>query len=199
MARVKAEKTPQARKKLARELALPICKEVLAAVADPHRYLLATVTTPGELGTVANWQQHNMPDLVFKPGQELAAALGSDLPADALPSRDYQGEPRIFVPVVRTGFVAGEPLLLTVMILGLGPQPSGGVLFWRKLGEQGSAFTEIPLSHVARGVWTVTLPPAATRADFEYLVQVTTGKNQLLHFPATAPEMNQTVVDTETK
>ena len=72
MARVKAEKTPQARKKLARELALPICKEVLAAVADPHRYLLATVTTPGELGTVANWQQHNLPDLVFKPGQELA-------------------------------------------------------------------------------------------------------------------------------
>ncbi|MGZ3471669.1 MAG: hypothetical protein ACXWO1_19015, partial [Isosphaeraceae bacterium] len=90
MARVKAEKTPEARKrkKLARELALPICQEVLAAVADPHRYLLATVTTPGELGTVANWQQHNMPDLVFKPGQELAAALGSDLPADALPSRD---------------------------------------------------------------------------------------------------------------
>jgi len=62
-----------------------------------------------------------------------------------------------------------------------------------------SAFTEIPLSHVARGVWTVTLPPAATRADFEYLVQVTTGKNQLLHFPATAPEMNQTVVVRETK
>jgi hypothetical protein len=45
----------------------------------------------------------------------------------------------------------------------------------------------------------VTLPPAATRADFEYLVQVTTGKNQLLHFPATAPEMNQTVVVRETK
>ena len=45
----------------------------------------------------------------------------------------------------------------------------------------------------------MTLPPAATRADFEYFVQVTTGKNQLLHFPATAPEMNQTVVVTETK
>ena len=107
--------------------------------------------------------------------------------------------------MVRTGLVAGEPLLLTVMILGLGPQPSGGVLFWRQAGgtgfgfEQDSAFTEIPLSHVARGVWTVTLPPAATRADFEYLVQVTTGKNQLLHFPATAPEMNQTVVVRETK
>ncbi len=122
MARVKAEKTPEARTRLARELALPIRKQVLAAVADLHRYLLATVSTLGELGTVANWQQHNMPDLVFKPGQELAAALGSDLPADALPARDYQGEPRIFVPVVRTSLVAGEPLPLTVMILGPSPQ-----------------------------------------------------------------------------
>ena len=64
-------------------MALPLRKQIVTAVADLHRYLLATVTTPGELGTVANWQQHNMPDLVFKPGQELAAALGSDLPADA--------------------------------------------------------------------------------------------------------------------
>ena len=197
MARVKAEKAPEARQKLARELALPVRKEVLAAVADLHRYLLATVTTPGELGTVANWQQHNMPDLVFKPGQELAAALGSDLPADALPSRDYLGEPRMFVPVVRTSLAAGEPLPLTVIILG--PQPSKGFLCWRKLGEHGSAFTEIPLSHVARGVWSVTLPPEATSADFEYFVQVAIGKNQLLHFPATAPEMNQTVVVTEAK
>ena len=162
---------------------------------DLHRYLLATVATPGELGTVANWQQHNMPDLVFKPGQELAAVLGSDLPVDALPSKDYLGQPRIFVPVVRTSLVAGEPLPLTVIILGT--QPSKGVLSWRKLGEQGSAFTDIPLSHLARGVWTVTLPPAATRDDFEYFVQVSTGTNQLLHFPATAPEMNQTVVVTE--
>ena len=87
MVRVKAEKTPKARQRLARELALPIRKEILAAVADLHRHLLATVTTPGELGTVANWQQHNLPDLVFKPGRELAAALGSELPAAALPSR----------------------------------------------------------------------------------------------------------------
>ena len=101
--------------------------------------------------------------------------------------------------MVRTGLVAGEPLLLTVMILGLGPQPSGGVLSWRKLGDQGSAFAAIPLSHVARGVWTVTLPPGAKRSDFEYFVQVKTDKGQLLHFPATAPEMNQTVVVTEAK
>jgi hypothetical protein len=93
--------------------------------------------------------------------------------------------------------VAGEPLPLTVLILG--PRPSGGVLSWRKLGDQASAFAAIPLSHVARGVWTVTLPSAATRCDFEYFVQVTTGKGQLLHFPATAPEMNQTVVVTAAK
>ena len=101
----------------------------------------------------------------------------------------------MFVPVVRTSLAAGEPLPLTVIILG--PQPSKGNLCWHKLGEQSSAFTEIPLSHVARGVWSVTLPPEATRADLEYYVQVAIGKNLLLHFPATAPEMNQTMVVTE--
>ena len=192
MIKVMAGKTTEERKALARALALPVRREVLAAVADLHRHLLATVSTPGELGTVANWQQHNMPDLVFKPGQELASALGGNLPADAVPSKDSQGPPRIFVPVVRTGLISGEPLTLTVNVLGA--RPSRGFVSWRKLGERDSAYSEVPLTHVARGVWTVTFPPEATRSDFEYFVQVDTELGQTLHFPATAPGLNQTVL-----
>ena len=85
MAKVKRAANDDERKRLVRELALPTYKELLAAVSDLHRHLLAAVTTPGELGTVANWQQHNMPDLVFKTGQELAEALG-DRPAGRCPA-----------------------------------------------------------------------------------------------------------------
>ena len=197
MARVKAAKTPADRKALALELALPVRKDVLAAVAELHRHLLATVSTPGELGTVANWQQHNMPDLVFKPGLELAAALGTELPADAEPTKVFQGAPRIFVPVVRTGLTAGDPLALTVHVLGA--RPMRVVVSWRKLGEREAAYAEVPLSHVSRGVWTVTLPAEATKCDLEYFVQAVTEKGQMLRFPATAPEMNQTVVVVEAK
>ena len=75
-----------------------------------HRHLLATVSTPGEMGNVCNWQQQTMPALLTAPGQELAKLLGEDLPADAMPSKQYAGPPRIFVRDVRTGIVAGETL-----------------------------------------------------------------------------------------
>ena len=119
---------------------------------------------------MANWQQHNLPDLVFKPGQELATALGSDLPADALPSRDYQGEPRIFVPVVRTSLVAGEPLPLTVLILGV--QPAKATLSWRKMAR-GAPTPRFPWCIAPAGS-SVTLPPEATKADLDLFVATTT-------------------------
>jgi hypothetical protein len=61
----------------------------------------------------------------------------------------------------------------------------------------------VPLTHVARGVYTVTLPAAATKADFEYYVQaehrvatLLDGSHLFSHmkFPPTAPAINQTVV-----
>jgi len=204
MQKVKAEKDAAAQKKLARELALPIRKQLVAQVAELHRHLLATVSTPGELGTVANWQQHLMPKLLIAPGEELAKILGEPLPADAMPAKGYQGEPRLIVPVVRTCLVAGEPLKLTVLMLGV--KNPDAALYWRPLGT--GQFAKVALKHVERGVYTVTLPAEATKADFEYYVeahyQVATrldgthlmGRST---FPPTAPALNQTVVVVEAK
>lgn len=190
MKKVKAEKDADARKRLARELALPIRKQLVARVAHVHKYLLATVTTPGAMGNVTNWQQHVMPGLLTAPGQELAKILGEPLPADAMPSKQYQGPARLFVPVVRTGLVTGERLKLTVVVLGVKPQDAA--VYWRPLGS--GEFTKLPLEHVARGVYTVALPPEATKADLEYYVKVAAGGGKTLNFPATAPALNQTVV-----
>lgn len=195
MQKVKAEKDPASQKKLARELALPIRKEIIALVNQVHKHLLATVTTPGEMGTVTNWQQHNMPDLVLKPGEELAKILGEALPADAMPAKEYQGTPRLFVPVVRTSLAAEEPLTLSVVLLGAAP--SDAAVYWRPLGA--GPFAKVPLTHVARGVYRVTLPAQATKADLEYYVQVVTDKGTKLSYPATAPGLNQSVVVVEGK
>jgi hypothetical protein len=108
------------------------------------------------------------------------------------------------VPVVRTGLLAGETLKLTVVILGF--SDPGAALYWRPLGT--GQFAKVPLTHVARGVYTVTLPAEATKADFEYYVeaqrQVATrpdGSHLMGHvrFPPTAPALNQTVVVVEAK
>lgn len=190
--KVKAEKDPQAQKKLARELALPVRKELVAACGGLQRHLLATVATPGEMGNVCNWQQQSLLTVLTGPGRELTQLLGEELPADAMPSKDYAGEPRLFVPEVRTGIVAGEPFKLTVIMLG--PKPDAAELHWRALGV--GPFAQEALKHVARGVYTVTLPADALKADFEYYIQATVG-GQLLAFPPTAPALNQTVVVSE--
>jgi hypothetical protein len=193
MAKVKAEKDPGAQKRLARQAALPLRRQLVAQVAELHRHLLATVSTPGELGTVTNWQQHILPTLLTAPGQELAKVLGEDLPADALSAKTYQGPPRLFVPVVRTSLLAGERLGLTVILAGA--TSGDAAVYWRPLAT--GEFGKMRLAHVARGVYTVTLPPEATKADFEYYVQAGCDGGQTLRWPPTAPALNQTVVVVE--
>ncbi len=188
--KVKDQKDVEARKQLARQIALPLRKELIAQVADVHRYLLATVTTNGAMGNVANWQQHVAPTLLTEPGQELAGFLGQNLPADAMPTSRYDGIPRIFLPTVRSSLVAGEPLRIKVIVLGV--QPRDSAVYWRSLGK--GDFARIPLDNVARGVYSVTLAPEQAKSDLEYYVQVKTGRGRALNFPATAPRINQTVV-----
>jgi hypothetical protein len=195
MANIKAEKDPTKQRQLARETALPIRKEIIAQVTEAQRHLLATVTDMGELGTVTNWQQHNFPVLLTQPGQELSKILGESLPADAMPPKTYPGvEPHLFVPYVRTAIAAGEPFSLTAILAGVpeGKLPRGVTAHWRFLGA--GPFAELPLRHVARSVYDITLPPEAAKADFEYFVQAATEEGPPLRFPPTAPAMNQTVV-----
>ncbi len=189
MEKVRAEKDPAAQQRLARDLALPIRKQLVAAFGELHRYLLATVSNTGEMGNVCNWQQQTMPNLLIAPGVELAKLLGGQLPADAMPSKQYAGPPRLFVREVRTAIAAGETLKLTVIVLG--PKPESPTLYWRPLGS--GSFASVPLEHVARGVYSVTLPADAAKDDFEYYIQVAVG-GRTLQFPPGGTDLPQTVV-----
>ena len=191
MKKVKDEKQPEARKRLARQIALPIRKELVAHVADVHRYLLATVTTNGAMGNVTNWQQHLMPTLLAKPGQELAEILGEDLPAEAVPSKTYDGPLRIVVPTVRGSLMAAEDLRLKVIVMATG-QPKDAALYWREMGQ--GDYKRIPLAHVARGVYSARIPAGQIKTDLEYYIEVNLTDGRKSTFPATAPNMNQTVV-----
>jgi hypothetical protein len=85
--KIKVEKDIAAQKRLAREAALPLRQKLVRQLGVVYEHLLATVSTPGELGSVANWNQHILPSLLIKPGEELAKVLGEPLPVDAQPSR----------------------------------------------------------------------------------------------------------------
>ena len=191
MEQVKKETDLSKQKELARGTALPIRRELVGQVADAHRFLLATVATTGGMGTVANWQQHLLPGLLIKPGEELAKILGERHPADADLSHSYDGPARMIVLTARTSLTPGEDLRLKVIILGR-EKPEKGTLYWRPLGK--GEFETVPLQHAARGVyWATILASRIKGGDFEYYVQASAGASDV-RFPATAPGMNQTVI-----
>ena len=192
MKKVNAEKELASRKRLAKELGVPAYREILAAYREAFGHLLATVSTKGGLATVMYWEHGFYPQAVGEPGLILATALEAPLPAELILSQQYDGPARLIVPTVRNVLVRGERFRLNVLVLAA-KGPRKVTLRWRRLGDDGP-FAEVPFEHIARGVYRVELPKKATAEDFEYHVGASPASGQAMHFPATAPVMNQTVI-----
>ena len=94
------------------------------------------------------------------------------------------------VPFVRTSLVAGGALAADGDRAGHGACGRGGPL--ASAGRR--AVCQAAACHVARGVYRVTLPAEAAKADLEYYVQVSSRDGRELRFPAAAPSLCQTVV-----
>ena len=59
-------------------------------------------------------------------------------------------------------------------------------------------FANVPLQHVARGVYRVEFPAEATAGnDLEYYIELTTARDGAARWPATAPDQCQTLVAME--
>jgi hypothetical protein len=152
-------------------------------------FLLPTVTTNGELGTIANWQQHVMTLTVTIPGREIERLLNTTLPAECWPAAISLHQNRIIVPTVRTSLRRNENLRLKVIL------PHGELrsarLFWRMLGEK--TFRSDPLVHINRAVWRAGIQGMDIRDDIEYYIETTTADG-VQRFPASAPDRNATIV-----
>ena len=154
----------------------------------------AIVRTPGEMGTIANLehQTRRRTGLVEGRDPELSKALGKPLPPEAALGQEYTGPPQLILPTIRSLVAPGEALGLK--IIALDRQPVNSVtVHVRPLGRGN--WRDIPAKHVGRSVYAVTLPPA--KEDFEYRVTAKTGSGKPLIWPATVPEINQTVVVTQ--
>jgi hypothetical protein len=188
MADMDAEKDTVKQKELAAQALL--LRIQLARVWERILCLqVAAADTPGELGTIANLEQHGRKQLLEAHDAALIKTLGAPLPAEAQPSKAYLGPRRIIVPTVRTHVAEGEAMKLTVIALNARPVKRGA-LFWRPLGK--GAFQRVALSHLARAVYVAILPPAVEDIEYHILVETDDGKS--LVWPATAPILDQTVV-----
>ena len=190
MAVIAKEKDDLKRKELARE-ALRLRTELARIWERMLSHLIAATDTPGELGTIANIEQHNRKQMKFLDfhDEALAKALGSPLPDAIEVSKAYTGAARIIVPTVRTLAAKGEALQLKVMAVDREPVRNV-TLYWKLLGK--SSFRKVAARHIARSVYNVTLP--SLNADVEYYIQAETAEGKSLVWPATAPPLSQTVV-----
>lgn len=119
-------------------------------------------------------------------------AMGVTIPPSALPTKDYIGEPRMFVISERTMVdpASEKEMNVSVIVLAKASQlPSSLSLSYRKLGA--TAFESVTLPRVApdRGWYTGQVPLTATvevlgSGDFEYKVQAKlTGGGEALAYP----------------
>jgi len=154
-------------------------------------FQLLAADTPGEIGTVANLEQHSRGTLKFLTAHDdlLIQALGSALSQEAEVSKAYTGPARIIVPTVRTQVNKGESLELNVIVLDKALSKTVA-LQWRPLGNGN--FSKLILRNIGRATYEVELPPA--EGSFEYYITAETSDGRTLTWPATAPRLSQTVV-----
>lgn len=191
MERARIGSAASIRIEVARMYALPLWQNLVRHIDRVQQHLLATVSTPGEMGTVANWNQHLLPGLL-KTGEALAALLEEELTPQAQPSKAYYGPARLIVPTSRSSLAIGEDLHLKVIVLA-SKRPTEVWLRWRPLGS--GSFTLVPANHIARGVYQVRLPSSVIAGqDFEYYVGAILADGSSVLYPSTAPSLNNTVV-----
>lgn len=173
---------------------LPLRIQAAMTWVEMMDYLLKTVSTTGEMGTVANLEQHNLGllKLLNKYDSLITDAASKPLPPEAELSGKYFGHLRIIVPALRNILEADEDFSLKIIILS-GEPVREAFFYWKDLGEK--KFQKIPLEHVNRGVYKVTLSTDLLKnSDFEYYIEAVSASSGKAVFPATAPSMNQTVV-----
>lgn len=191
---IRAAKDAVKKKTIALEKAVPLYRNLIATYRQAYSYLLASITTNGGLANVINLEHgaNFWHRVVRKPYEKLAEILGDEMPDGLQTDKNFTGKPRMFVPTVRTLISADEALKLKVIVLDR-QKPKQADLYWRKMGSSDS-FAKIPLTHVARGVYNVTLPK--TDQDLEYYLQAVT-EEETLYFPPAGQIQPQTVIVVE--
>jgi hypothetical protein len=190
MGDVAAETDPAKQKAIAAK-ALLVRTDLARVWERMISFQIAATETPGELGTLANLEQHNRKFRKFLDLHDaaLAQALGSALPPSTELEKGYMGPARIIVTTVRTLVPKGEPLRLKIILLDGQPAKSARLLY-RPMGR--GEYEEIPIQHVDRAVYEATIPPLGE--DIEYYVEAQAAGGRQLTWPLTAPSISQTVI-----
>ncbi len=191
---ISREKNAEVQKCLAKDKALPLRIEMIQILTELQNHLISTMSSYGEMGTITNWQQHILPQLIRDPGVLLEKYLEDELPETASLPTYYTGVPKIIVSKMRSILQNDECLNLKIRLISPnGVSPLNLEIFWRELGKQ--RFKSQKLQHINRGVYHAYLSPNEISDEgLEYFIQVDFTNGDQIRFPSAAPIINQTVI-----
>jgi len=154
--------------------------------------LLEVVASPGEMGNIANLEQHSRSTLQFltKYDADIEKLTGVKLPEEIKLRKEYQGESRFFVPTVRSLLDKNEKLSLKAIVIDndLSLKP---VVYYRKMGA--GEYKSLEMNNTGRGVFEIEIPTRNMDA-VEYYFKLIYPDGQEKIWPITAPDISQTVL-----
>jgi hypothetical protein len=176
----------------ARNEALPLRLELAARWEEMNLILLKFVSTTGELGTIANLEQHNIRKNGSLTGYDglLKTILKRDLPENAFLTKKYKGETRIIATTNQSIIEKGSDFYLKIRILSENKDLSGKVVF-RQIGSK--EYLTSDLKNIARNVFEARVPATSVQDDFEYHIEVSDGAD-VIKYPSSGIINNAVIV-----
>ncbi|RYE37301.1 MAG: hypothetical protein EOP42_00040 [Sphingobacteriaceae bacterium] len=155
-------------------------------------YLLQTVNTTGEMGTVANLEQHSLGSLNLLNQQDSLISEASGKPVPALHFNNfYAGPSKLIMTTKRTLLGAKENLTFKVRILSAENVKSVSI-YWKPLGSK--KFKSKVLTNAGRNVFDALLNSQEfSGQNFEYFVTANASTTPL-RYPAAANTAQSVVV-----
>lgn len=192
MKELSAQPSEKAKRSFVEDKVLPLRIDLSRKWEQMIGYLMQTVYTSGELGTLINLESQTRKTYGFltKYDQELEVAYGKKLPAGIYLSETYSQSPRLIVLNERTVIGKGEAYKMEVTVLGTNHIDEVPVLMYRELGK--GKFKAKKMTHEKQQTFSVQLPDSTEKTIEYYITMNIDGKK--LSYPASAPEVNSTWV-----
>lgn len=155
-------------------------------------WLLQAVNTTGELGTIANLEQHNMERMQYLVRYDslINAVKGSPIPAVKL-TKEYNGPSRVILTTKRTLLSPDENLNVRIRVLTT--KKIDAVTFHYKKFN-ATQFERRPIEREASNVFKLNYSiNEIKQQDFEYYITVNLSSGEQLRYP-TVEGKTQTIV-----
>lgn len=154
-------------------------------------FMLQTIYTPGELGTVANLEQLSRTFNHFLDNHDniIRKYIGKELPDDIKLSSRYNGPDRLILLTERSLMNADEVLHLKVIVLSSN-ENKAPILNYRELGT--GQFKQLTMTTIKDNIFEITVPEIYNKG-LEYYISLNTSQKVLV-YPCTAPEINNVVM-----